>query len=605
MAPGHKAQMGADLSSSMSLLSEKGESGHDHFKWDSIKTFVYFAFAFSSSTFTFDMFSKIVDNIRLFDFILIQITIGMSYMFMDCFIRQYTRKLDFTQSLNPLLKGITYGAIIQSAMWALLHARDLADSFEYLAMILLARPFNACKAGTHKANECLDYIYITLACNIGKKTPMNSTSVHIYYTKSFTHNMQRGSTTKVFALAVVWISNFFFTTVSDETLLLISKISFLWRTWSTCFLAVVVSFSAQNMTTIVLGEIMNLNSPSSYGHSIDLVTHIYGIGNIGVYDFQMISPYTMVDNAVIIFTVIFTLMGILRSYIMRILYKLMLKCITVDLKQISYHYLLFGILPLAADFLNAHRLYLFVIYGNIMIATIAYLSTTTLAISKLLHREFRRLKNIYIVGILCFVGFATSVPLVLVSSTKVQGLAYGVHMTVLYVGGFKVALVMWIYGVKRFSKDIHFWLDFKPTKFWIVCWSIMPIILIGFLMHRILKLTGMTDFPEMLTAALWFGISIILIDIFQLRTITKYMVANHFVNAFRSSRNYGPPEQEDRERRRNFNETLRLRKCKHSCRVFDDTYDCNHMPLIFQIKERIQNIHRCRRRCPFIAVLPF
>lgn len=65
----------------------------------------------------------------------------------------------------------------------------------------------------------------------------------------------------------------------------------------------------------------------------------------------------------------------------------------------------------------------------------------------------------------------------MLSRSRVQGLIYGLKVTVLYLGGFKVAIVMWIYGIQRFVTDIQFWLGFKPTKFWIVCWMFLPIVL--------------------------------------------------------------------------------------------------------------------------------
>lgn len=49
-----------------------------------------------------------------------QIAIGLSYMFADFFIRQYTGRIDFNKSLNPLLKGLNYGILMQSALWTII-----------------------------------------------------------------------------------------------------------------------------------------------------------------------------------------------------------------------------------------------------------------------------------------------------------------------------------------------------------------------------------------------------------------------------------------------------------------------------------------------------
>ncbi|XP_053624010.1 uncharacterized protein LOC128682952 isoform X3 [Plodia interpunctella] len=501
-----------DLSSSMTLVSDKAESGKDHFKWDSIKIFLYFTFSLSSCSFTFDMFSKVADNVRILDFIVVEIALGMPYMFMEFFIKQYTRKLDFHHSLNPLLKGVTYGSLLQTALHVILHACDLTDGFEYLAKILLMRPFTTACPKPPIPNFCLNRFNIGLRCEVGRKTWMSNSSVHVYYDKKA--HEATASTTKVFAVAIVWICNFFFSTVSVDTLLLISKLSFLFRAISSCFLALSMSLaSGQKVTRAVLSDIMSLNSKPSYDVTMDLVAYIYGIGYIGVYDFRKISPFVMVDNTVIIFAVVFTLVGFVRSFIVRVLYVLMTKCIVIDVK-ITYHYLIFGVLPLGADYLPAHRLYLLVIYGNIIIATLSFLSVSTLTLSRLLHREFRSLKNIYIVGILCFIGFVATLPLA-----------------------------------------------------------------IGLCFYRVVNLTKFKN-VTITFACIWFLGSCLIVIMFQLRTIAKFMVGNNFINAFRSSRNYGPPDYEDRKKRKYFSETLRLRKCSHRCKVYDEKYDCNHMPLM-------------------------
>ncbi|XP_053624009.1 sodium-dependent serotonin transporter-like isoform X2 [Plodia interpunctella] len=516
-----------DLSSSMTLVSDKAESGKDHFKWDSIKIFLYFTFSLSSCSFTFDMFSKVADNVRILDFIVVEIALGMPYMFMEFFIKQYTRKLDFHHSLNPLLKGVTYGSLLQTALHVILHACDLTDGFEYLAKILLMRPFTTACPKPPIPNFCLNRFNIGLRCEVGRKTWMSNSSVHVYYDKKA--HEATASTTKVFAVAIVWICNFFFSTVSVDTLLLISKLSFLFRAISSCFLALSMSLaSGQKVTRAVLSDIMSLNSKPSYDVTMDLVAYIYGIGYIGVYDFRKISPFVMVDNTVIIFAVVFTLVGFVRSFIVRVLYVLMTKCIVIDVK-ITYHYLIFGVLPLGADYLPAHRLYLLVIYGNIIIATLSFLSVSTLTLSRLLHREFRSLKNIYIVGILCFIGFVATLPLAIANPTSIKneltGLKIGLCIAVLYLGGVKVALVMWIYGVNRFSTDIHYWLGFKPTKFWRFCWSVLPIVLFGLCFYRVVNLTKFKN-VTITFACIWFLGSCLIVIMFQLRTIAKFMVGN-------------------------------------------------------------------------------
>ncbi|XP_059057667.1 sodium-dependent serotonin transporter-like [Achroia grisella] len=461
----------------------------------------------------------------------------MTYMCMDVFIKQYTRRIDFNKSLNPMLKGITYGILLQSALWTLIHASDLADSFRYLASSLQSVPsWSACQESFNTNVSCLSSKDIIIRCREKQLTNLNITSAHINYLKSFSYFDRNVLTTRFFAVALVWIFNFFFTTVTDDTLIKLFKIAFIWRFISTFLIFILITYSSKYYATTAFSQMMDVTAPRSYSSSVDHVTYAYGVGFVGVYDFGTMSPYTMIDNAVIIFSIIFTIISFARSLIVRILYLMLTSCVEVEI-SITPHYLLFAILPLSTEFLYAHRLYIIYIYANVMVATIAYLSMLTLSMSKLLHAEFRSVKNIYIVGILCFLGFSLSIPITsMCSSSRLLGLIYGLNVSVLYLGGFKVAVVMWVYGVRRFSTDVHFWLGFKPTKFWTIFWTLLPIILFN------------------------------------------------LAGAFSSKRTYGPPDKEERKKRQVFNETIQLRQCTHNCHVLDDVFDCFHVPLISKSK---------------------
>lgn len=59
----------------------------------------------------------------------------------------------------------------------------------------------------------------------------------------------------------------------------------------------------------------------------------------------------------------------------------------------------------------------------------------------------------------------------------IWGWGVGEDISVLYLSGFRVAVIMWMYGLKRFAADIHFWLNFNPTRYWLITWSLLPIVL--------------------------------------------------------------------------------------------------------------------------------
>lgn len=64
--------------------------------------------------------------------------------------------------------------------------------------------------------------------------------------------------------------------------------------------------------------------------------------------------------------------------------------------------------------------------------------------------------------------------------TQIHGtmaLTAGIDIAASYLGSVYVAVVMWLYGLKKFCTDIHFWLGFKPTRFWTISWALLPVVL--------------------------------------------------------------------------------------------------------------------------------
>lgn len=58
-----------------------------------------------------------------------------------------------------------------------------------------------------------------------------------------------------------------------------------------------------------------------------------------------------------------------------------------------------------------------------------------------------------------------------------KALTAGVEVAALYLGSVYVAVVMWMYGLKKFCTDIQFWLGFRPTRFWKISWVFLPVVL--------------------------------------------------------------------------------------------------------------------------------
>ncbi|XP_045531287.1 sodium-dependent dopamine transporter-like [Pieris brassicae] len=583
----HKTTVDLTTSTSTSF-SDKNEFHADvHFRWDSIKKFIYIGYAYSSSIFSFDIFSKVViENMTLVEFIVSALTIGMAYMFMDFFIKQYTRKLDTNENLNPLLRGVSFGILLQTTLLALINATNLADSLRFLAITFLMSPgwVNCQKA---KNAICIPSEDVVLRCKAKNITNILTTSVHFHYEKLFINFDRNNLSTKFFIIAIVWLFNFFISTIADRALLKLFKITFLWRTLSTLFIVIVLLFTSY--TTTAFYQILDLTQPrKKYPSSLSRANEIFGVGLIGVYDFGTMSPFTMIDTTVVIFTVVTTAIAFARSLIVRSLYTALSGCIEIKI-AVTPHYLLFVMIPLSVEFMDLHKLYVFYVYLNLTVALVPGLAMLTLTISKLLHNEFRSVKYIYIIGISCFMGFALSLPLTVMPINKLNGLMMGQKLSSLYLGGLKALIVMWMYGVKKFSADIQFWLGFKPTLYWRTVWMLLPATFCLLTVNKINDLSKFNDIQQQILAFVWVVFSFLIVAVFQIKTIARYILQSNLLGILRSSTKYGPIDPDDRKRRKCFDETVTSRQCRHNCIMLSEKFECNHLPLIFKRHSKISN----------------
>ncbi|XP_045784346.1 sodium-dependent serotonin transporter-like isoform X3 [Maniola jurtina] len=499
-------------------------------------------------------------------------------MFMDFFIKQYTRRLDTCKALNPLMRGVSFGILLQTAIWTLLHASNLADAVRFV-MVSLSRSPAWTKCYNISNVTCLSSQELILNCRNAMVTDFSNTSAHLSYARQFSSYDRNSLSMRLFVIAIVWICNFFVATITDSALLKLFKFSFLFGLFSTAFILIFLMFSTK-YTTKAFYDIMNIKDGFNC-KSVNLVTDPLGVGLIGAYDFGNLSPFLMVDNAVIIFALVFIMSAFARSMIVRVLYMHLNKCVNVKLIE-TPHYLLFAILPLSTEFMDAHKLFVLYIYLYLMAILVSCLAMFTSSISRLLHSEFRSVKNIYIVGLLCFLGFTLSLPLSIFTIKRRSGILYGLNVCTLYLGGFKVAIVMWIYGVQRFATDIQFCLGFKPTRFWMFLWAMLPVFILVVLIYKAIEIAHIEDPRSQITALVWTLITLFIVVIFNAKIIAKYILKNNLAGVFKSDPKYGPPELDDRKNRRNFNELYHSRQCKHECLILDEKYDCNHLPLMFK-----------------------
>ncbi|KAF9799202.1 hypothetical protein SFRURICE_006462 [Spodoptera frugiperda] len=501
-------------SSSITLLASRKETlGDGVFRWECIKLYIYLSITYASSAYNFDVFSKVCENVRVIDFIIIESTIGISYMCMDSFIKQYTKRFDCIKYMNPLLRGISYGRFLQTSKFVVLHATYLADSLRFLVLSFReVPPWSTCQ--TDNDTLCIAAKDIMVRCNHNMSTKFVETSAYFNYLDSFMSIDRSTLTSRFFILGLVWMLVFFFASVTEETIVKIFKLTFMCRAMSTLLTLLFIFISTENVATEAFSQIVDIAAPSDIMLSVKHVAYAYGIGFLGIYDFGALSTYTMIDTASVFFVAVFTFLSFLRSWIVKILYITMTKCVEIE-DQYSTHVLVYAILPLTTEFLYAHKLYVFYFYGNVFLSTLTFMTYLIAILAKFLSYEFRSVKQVYIVGLLCCLGLALSLPLLACCTARN------------------------VYNLVQMKASI--------TKYMAIAWG---------------------------------AITFAFVATINIKTMAGFLMRNNLAGMFKSHKNYGPPDAEDRKRRLYYSEFTRQRKCRHNCMVIDEWFKCNHQEYI-------------------------
>ncbi|KAK9744545.1 Sodium:neurotransmitter symporter family [Popillia japonica] len=131
-------------------------------------------------------------------------------------------------------------------------------------------------------------------------------------------------------------------------------------------------------------------------------------------------------------------------------------------------------------------------------------------------------------------------------------------------------LVCWIYGVQRFSDDIHFTTGKETTMFWKICWYCLPIIAMA--AHgEIMILQNQENTNTRVLDAILYWILGSPVPIMAIIQIFKFMRKRDLFGVLRAEERFGPPERQERHMRRLFNprkETKskrRMQICQHPC----------------------------------------
>ncbi|XP_035439849.1 uncharacterized protein LOC118269047 isoform X3 [Spodoptera frugiperda] len=458
-------------SSSITLLASRKEIlGDGVFRWECIKLYIYLSITYASSAYNFDVFSKVCENVRVIDFIIIESTIGISYMCMDSFIKQYTKRFDCIKYMNPLLRGISYGRFLQTSKFVVLHATYLADSLRFLVLSFReVPPWSTCQ--TDNDTLCIAAKDIMVRCNHNMSTKFVETSAYFNYLASFMSIDRSTLTSRFFILGLVWMLVFFFASVTEETIVKIFKLTFMCRAMSTLLTLIFIFISTENVATEAFSQIVDIAAPSD-------ITYLIAI------------------------------------------------------------------------------------------------------LAKFLSYEFRSVKQVYIVGLLCCLGLALSLPLLAIVTSWHRRFTLGIDLVDTYLGGAYVAIVMWLYGLKKFCTDIQFLLGFRPTRFWTISWALLPAALFCCTARNVYNLVQMKASITKYMAIAWGAITFAFVAAINIKTMAGFLMRNNLAGMFKSHKNYGPPETEDRKRRLYYCEFTRQRKCRHNCMVIDEWFKCNHQEYI-------------------------
>ncbi|XP_026735549.1 sodium-dependent dopamine transporter-like isoform X2 [Trichoplusia ni] len=525
---------------------------------------------------------------RLIDFIFVESTVGLSYLCMDSFIKQFTRRYDCYRFMSPLLRGISYGRFLQSAYYLLLNVSYVVDCLRFMiGSFREVPPWSMCAPNS----SCLSPEDVMYLCNNNKTIKFSKTSAGKYYQEAFSTMDRNALTTRLFMTGVVWMLIFFIASVAEDTIIKIFKLTFVVRAVSTLITMVFLLISVEDHASQAFSIILDISGPSTLMLAARHTCYAYGIGLLGPYDFGLMSPYTMIDTAAVISVAMFTLLAFLRSWIVKTLVLVMTECIILQPQDLKTHILFYAILPFSAEFLHAHKLYVFYLYGNMLMGTLIFVTNLVLLLSKFLSYEFRSVKQIYIVGLLCCLGLALSVPLLIMMSNLSQKkvLTFGIDMMATYLGGLFVAIVMWLYGLGRFATDIQYWLAFRPTRFWTISWALLPVALFAMTIASFVEILTLEDPMAKWTALGWVAFTLLLVGIMNLKVMVGFLMRNNLAGLFKANKHYGPPDSEDRKRRLYYSEFTRQRKCRHNCLVIDDWFDCNHKTITLDNKTTLSS----------------
>lgn len=98
-----------------------------------------------------------------------------------------------------------------------------------------------------------------------------------------------------------------------------------------------------------------------------------------------------------------------------------------------------------------------------------------------------RKRKVEVTSCISFLFFLLGIPCITQKGQYVLDImdTYGASISVMIIAVFEMMVIMWIYGVKRFCKDVQSMLGFEPNMYFKVCWAgICPVLLLFIFMAQ-------------------------------------------------------------------------------------------------------------------------
>lgn len=126
-----------------------------------------------------------------------------------------------------------------------------------------------------------------------------------------------------------------------------------------------------------------------------------------------------------------------------------------------------------------------------------------------------RSKKMEVTSGISFLFFLLGIPCITQKGQYVLDImdTYGASISVMIIAVFEMIVIMWVYGVKRFCKDVKSMLGFEPNIYFKVCWAIIcPLLLMAIFLAQSYNWTkpsyGTIQYPDWAHSLGW-GLAII------------------------------------------------------------------------------------------------